>query len=65
MIVWLLIGGIAIAGFVWLLRYVTRRSDAPQSLARRSPALEVLGERYARGEINRDEYLEKRRDILG
>jgi uncharacterized membrane protein len=27
--------------------------------------LEVLGERYCRGEINRDEYLQKRSDILG
>lgn len=33
--------------------------------ARRPPGLDVLEERYARGEINRDEYLEKKRDILG
>ena len=32
---------------------------------RRSSALDVLEERYARGEINRDEYLEKKRDITG
>jgi putative membrane protein len=30
---------------------------------RRSSALDVLEERYARGEINRDEYLEKKKDI--
>ena len=30
---------------------------------RRSSALDVLEERYARGEIKRDEYLEKKRDI--
>ena len=30
---------------------------------RRSSALDVLEARYARGEINRDEYLEKKRDI--
>jgi len=30
---------------------------------RRSSALDLLEERYARGEINRDEYLEKKRDI--
>jgi putative membrane protein len=29
----------------------------------RSPGLDVLEERYARGEINRDEYLQKKRDI--
>jgi len=27
--------------------------------------LEILGTRYARGEINREEYLQKRSDILG
>ena len=32
---------------------------------RRSSALDVLEERYARGEIKRDEYLEKKRDIAG
>jgi putative membrane protein len=34
-------------------------------MERRSSALDVLEERYARGEINRDEYLEKKRDIAG
>lgn len=33
--------------------------------SRHPPGLDVLTERYARGEINRDEYLEKKRDILG
>ena len=32
---------------------------------RRSSALDVLEERCARGEINRDEHLEKKRDITG
>lgn len=34
-------------------------------MGRRSPGLDALEERYARGEINRDEYLEKKRDITG
>lgn len=34
-------------------------------MERRSSGLDVLEERYARGEINRDEYLEKKRDITG
>lgn len=32
---------------------------------RRSSGLDVLEERYARGEINRDEYLQKKKDIGG
>jgi len=34
-------------------------------MERRSSGLDVLEERYARGEINRDEYLQKKRDIVG
>jgi putative membrane protein len=30
-----------------------------------SAGLHTLDERYARGEINREEYLQKKRDILG
>ena len=32
---------------------------------KRSAGLEVLEERYARGEIKREEYLQKKKDILG
>ena len=32
---------------------------------RESTVLELLYRRYARGEIDREEYLEKRSDILG
>jgi putative membrane protein len=31
----------------------------------RSRAMEVLEERYARGEIDRDEFMRRRQDILG
>ena len=33
--------------------------------SRHPPGLDVFEERYARGEINCDEYLENKRDILG
>ena len=48
-----------IAGVVWLVRTVAL-SGTHQSVARRSPGLDVLEERYARGELKRDEYLEKK-----
>jgi uncharacterized membrane protein len=34
-------------------------------MERQSSGFDVLEERYARGEINREEYLEKKRDISG
>jgi putative membrane protein len=39
--------------------------DGPEREERRSAGLAILEERYARGEINRDEYLQKKQDILG
>jgi putative membrane protein len=45
-----------IAGLVILLRAVARGSGGPGGQS----ALKVLEERYARGEITRDEFLERR-----
>ena len=63
---------IIITAVVMLVRYATGWGDHPMGpgmmgygMERRSSALDVLEERYARGEINRDEYLEKKRDIAG
>jgi putative membrane protein len=60
MIIWIVILALVVAGAVWLFRAMTGGSA---DLGRRSSALDVLEERYARGEIKRDEYLEKRRDL--
>lgn len=43
---------------------LTRSSQALKA-ARRSPALDIVEERYARGEIEREEYLRKRHDLGG
>ncbi len=61
MIVWILILALLIAGVAWLFRAMTSRSG--DLVSRRSSALDVLEERYARGEIKRDEYLEIKRDL--
>lgn len=55
-----------IALVVWLVRSVaTPAAHQLPPRERQSAGLDVLEERYARGEIKRDEYLEKKRDILG
>jgi putative membrane protein len=56
-----------IAAVVLLVRYAigTGAGGNQPPMERRSLGLDTLEERYARGEINRDEYLQKRKDILG
>jgi putative membrane protein len=65
MIFWLAILVILIAAAVWFVRAGSHTSDSPLLESRRSPGLDVLGERYARGEISREEYLQKKADIGG
>jgi putative membrane protein len=64
MFIWPIVLIAIVALVIWLVR-----SGAPAGantiLARRSAGLDVLEERYARGEINRDEYLQKKKDIGG
>ena len=59
---WLVTLAVIVAGAVWFVRSQSV-AGSQRSLERRSPALEALEERYARGEINREEYLQKKRDI--
>jgi putative membrane protein len=52
---------IAILGLVvWLVVHAIRR---PETDGKRSSALDLLDERYARGEIEREEYLKRRADL--
>lgn len=63
-IVPLLFLALLIAAVVLLVRSASGGGNLPPS-ERRSPGLDALEERYARGEINREEYLQKKKDILG
>ncbi|MGA7974502.1 MAG: SHOCT domain-containing protein [Pseudolabrys sp.] len=64
MIIWIFILIAVVALVVWLVRSPASSGIHPPA-ARRSSGLDVLEERYARGEINRDEYLQKKKDIGG
>ena len=74
---WMLWGGLMMLLFwggiialaVWAIQALTRREAGPAGSAERgSPArapVETAKERYARGEISRDEFLQIRKDLEG
>ncbi len=51
--------GLVIAGIVFAIRWASRQGGD----GRPDRALEILRERYARGEINREEFESRRRDL--
>lgn len=60
MILWLvlIVGGIVVFG-----RWLSTPSTGPnRSMPEKSP-LDILKERYARGEINKDEFEQRKRDL--
>lgn len=56
-IFWILI----IVALVWFVAFATRRGGFTSE--RKKTALEILQERYARGEIDRDEFQQKQKDL--
>ncbi|MGM0983401.1 MAG: SHOCT domain-containing protein [Pseudomonadota bacterium] len=64
----LLFWGLVILGVIALVRWLWMSgtgSGKDGGEAPRKTALDILQERYARGEIEREEYERKRRDIEG
>jgi putative membrane protein len=64
LVFWAIVLVAIVVGIVWLVRSMTG-SGAQHHPPKRSVGLEALEERYARGEINREEYLQKKKDIAG
>ena len=61
---WIVLLVFGVLAIRWLVRGPRRGGGYPQR--DRSPSShDILKERYARGDIDRDEYLQKKRDILG
>ena len=61
-IFWVVLLVLIVAAGFWFVRSQTTTSEGTE---RRSGGLNVLDERYARGEIEREEYLQKKHDLIG
>jgi putative membrane protein len=65
MIELIIVLGILIALISWYAQHRRLRRARIFAKLRDPDGLEMLARRYARGDIGRDEYLQKRRDIEG
>lgn len=61
----LLILVLVIVAVVWFVSAVFHPRETAQHTGRYGAGLEVLEARYSRGEINREEYQQKRTDLRG
>jgi putative membrane protein len=61
----LLILALIVVAIVWFARAILGRREPVAHAERHPTSLDVLDARYARGEINRAEYLQNRADVLG
>jgi putative membrane protein len=61
-IFWVLV----IVGLIFLIKWLIQstKGDSGSGRSGSSKALDILRERYARGEINKEEFEEKKRDLL-
>jgi putative membrane protein len=64
-VVHMLLSVIVLVLFVALVASLFTHGVPGRDPRARSAGLAILEERYARGEIDRDEYLQKKRDLLG
>ena len=58
-----IIGLVVLIAVIWFAAKAFNVNKTMEHLGQKS-ALDILKERYARGEISKEEYEEKRRDIL-
>jgi len=57
--------GSLIALIAWVIHRLTGRRDSDYPPPHRRDAMEILKERYARGEISKQEFDEVKRDLIG
>jgi putative membrane protein len=56
---------LVIAGSIWLLTQLFPKSTNDSNVERREDPLQIVDERYARGELTKEEYTTLRSDLEG
>jgi putative membrane protein len=52
-----------IVGIIFLIRWIVLSTDKRHGTKTEDSALEILRQRYAKGEVNKEEFEEKKRDL--
>ena len=60
---WWIIGVILVAAIIWAVIRSTGQSNNLNNTTNQKSALDILNERYARGEIDKEEYEMKKKDL--
>ncbi len=53
-----------VVGIIFLIRWVVLSTDRKSEHRAEESALDILDKRYARGEINKEEFEEKKKDLV-
>lgn len=62
-LIWFFFLIFVIVGGIWVIQGAVRQRDLPKEGGSSDRAMEILRERYARGEINKEEFEERKRDL--
>lgn len=62
-LIWLFFLIFVIVGGIWIIQGAVRRRDFTERGGTSDRAIAILKERYARGEINKEEFEERKRDL--
>jgi putative membrane protein len=54
---------VVIIGLVFLIKWIVQQGNTPETRAGGTP-LEILKKRYARGEISKEEFEQRKKDLL-
>ncbi len=64
MVWWWIIGLILVAVIIWAVIRSTGQSNNPNNTANQKSALDILKERYAKGEIDKEEFEQRKKDLM-